>query len=130
MACFAVSAVVACTAESPLDASPDGSKQGGGATGSSDVVSGGQKGGTTETTATGLPCDVDAVLKTRCQTCHSSPAQFGASAPLVTYDDLQKAGPGANAGKKVYELVHNRIHDASRLMNTSWCTTVFTTRRG
>jgi hypothetical protein len=64
--CFSVSAVAACTAETPLDASSSG-------TGSDDVVarggaSGGASGGSVETTKTGLPCDVDKVLKTRCQT--------------------------------------------------------------
>jgi hypothetical protein len=59
------------------------------------------------------------VLKARCQTCHASPTQYGASAPLVTFDDLQNAGPGASASKKVYELVKARIHDASRPMPPS-----------
>ena len=70
-------------------------------------------------TQTGLPCDVDAILRNRCQTCHSSPAQYGASAPLVTWDDLQKPGPGANANKKVWELVKERIHDDARPMPPS-----------
>jgi hypothetical protein len=64
--CFAVSAVAACTAEAPLDASPGAGGQSS-ATGTGDVVSGGENGkpGGVETTATGLPCDVDKVLKTR-----------------------------------------------------------------
>ena len=70
-------------------------------------------------TANGLPCDVDAVLKTHCQTCHSSPAKFGASAPLVTWDDLQKPGPGSSSGQKVHELVASRIHDDARPMPPS-----------
>jgi hypothetical protein len=69
-----------------------------------------------ETTATGLPCDVDAVLKTRCQTCHSSEPKYGASAPLVTWQDLQKTGPG---DKKIYELVKERLHDDERPMPPS-----------
>lgn len=121
MACFATSVVVGCTAETPFDATPGSGDDG---KGGGDVVGGGASkpaggGGGVETTATGLPCDVDKVLKTRCQTCHSSETRYGASAPLVTYDDLQKAGPGANSGKKVYELVKERIHDASRPMPPS-----------
>jgi mono/diheme cytochrome c family protein len=112
LTCFAVSAVVACTAETPLDASPEGAGTGPAA---GDVTREGDKGGV-ETTKTGLPCDVDKVLKTRCQTCHSSETQYGASAPLVTYEDLQKNGPGASSGKKVLELVSARIHDAGRPM--------------
>ena len=76
MGCFAVSAVVACTTETPMDGPANGAS---GDNGKGDVVSGGNKAGGTETTTTGLPCDVDKVLKTRCQTCHGSPTQFGAS---------------------------------------------------
>jgi hypothetical protein len=44
------------------------------------------------TTKTGLPCDVDALLKKNCQTCHAATPAYGAPMPLVTYDDLQKPG--------------------------------------
>jgi len=64
------------------------------------------------TTKTGLPCDVDAVLKQNCQTCHASTPQYGASTSLVTYDDLMKD----HGGKKVWELVKARIHDDARPM--------------
>jgi mono/diheme cytochrome c family protein len=106
--CFSVSAVVACTAETPLDASPSGA-------GSDDVVAsgGGAPGGSVETTKTGLPCEVDRVIKTRCQTCHGTETRYGASAPLVTHADLQKVGA---SGRKVYEMVGARIHDAARPM--------------
>ncbi len=70
-------------------------------------------------TKTGLPCDLDAILKTRCQTCHGAEPMYGASVPLVTWDDLQKPGPGANASKKVYELLQGRIHDDARPMPPS-----------
>ncbi len=95
----ALSGPESAAAPSPAGGGPGGSGGGGGSVGA------------TVTTKNGLPCDVDAVLKARCQTCHASPPKFGASAPLVTWDDLQKPGPGANAGKKVYELVASRIHD-------------------
>ena len=70
-------------------------------------------------TATGLPCDVDAVLKTRCQTCHGAEPKYGATAPLVTWQDLHKPGPGGSASKKVFELVKERIHDDARPMPPS-----------
>lgn len=73
-------------------------------------------GNVTPAVASGLPCDVDAVLKSRCQTCHAANPQFGASVPLVTWADLQKPGPGASADKKIYELVKERIHSAERPM--------------
>jgi hypothetical protein len=118
LTCFVGSAVVACTSEAPSDLA-SAAKAGVGQD-TNDVVPGASKGGAgargVETTATGLPCDVDKVLKSRCQTCHGSPTQFGASAPLVTRDDLIASGPGASGDKKVYELVASRIHDAARPM--------------
>jgi hypothetical protein len=38
--------------------------------------------------APSLPCDVATVLGEHCVRCHSSPPQFGAPMPLVTYADL------------------------------------------
>jgi hypothetical protein len=45
----------------------------------------GGAGGATNT----LPCDVVAVLKAKCQTCHSNPPQNDAPVPLVSYADVQ-----------------------------------------
>jgi hypothetical protein len=60
----------------------------------------------------GLPCDVQEVLAKNCQTCHGSATKSGASAPLVTFDDLHED----RDGKKVYELVRDRIHaDSGRM---------------
>ncbi len=65
--------------------------------------------------ASGLPCDVDAVLKADCQTCHASDPKYGASLPLVTYADLTKD----LGGSKVYDRVKARVHDDSRPMPPS-----------
>lgn len=118
MSLFVSSAVVACAAEPSLDATADeavnaNGNRGTGAPGSNSNTSGG-----VETTATGLPCDVDKVLKGRCQTCHGAETRYGASVPLVTYADLQKAAPGSS-GKKVYELAAARVHDTARPMPPS-----------
>jgi len=43
--------------------------------------------------AGGLPCDVAAVLKLRCQGCHAQPPRMNAPMPLLTWDDTQKPGP-------------------------------------
>ncbi len=110
--CFGVSAVAACTADIPALAGPDTASPA--RTGEDDVNSG--KPGSATQTRTGLPCDVDKVLKARCQTCHASQTQYGASAPLVTYEDLQRPGPGASSGQKVHELVKARIHESARPM--------------
>lgn len=66
----------------------------------------------TQPTKTGLPCEVDAVLKTRCQTCHGSTLQYGAPNPLVTYDDLAKA----SGSGKVLDRVLARMKDEARPM--------------
>lgn len=113
---IAIFMAVACTAAEPLGArSGDEDTQ----TDPSEIVDGKDSNGDRVETATGLPCDVDAVLKTRCQTCHASEPKYGASTSLVTYDDLQKPGPGGTANKKVYELVQERIHDATLPMPPS-----------
>jgi len=39
--------------------------------------------------ATGLPCDVQALLQTRCQGCHGSPPAAGVPFSLVTFADAQ-----------------------------------------
>jgi hypothetical protein len=40
-----------------------------------------------------LPCAVAAVLAARCQSCHQSPALFGAPMPLLTWADTQAIPP-------------------------------------
>ena len=106
--------LVACGEEPARDLGggngPDGAGNDG--TGSSQPES---KKGDNPATQSGLPCEVDAVLKTRCQTCHAAEPKFGASAPLVTFDDLQKTF----GTKKVYELVASRVKDEARPMPPS-----------
>lgn len=65
--------------------------------------------------ATGLPCDVDAVLERRCRQCHTSPPQFGAPMPLTSHDALT-APARTDASKKVYEMVLARIESDARPM--------------
>jgi hypothetical protein len=60
------------------------------------------------TTKHGIPCDVDAVLKAKCQTCHGAEKKYGAPNVLVTHDDLTKDG--------MLERVQARINDAERPM--------------
>lgn len=61
-----------------------------------------------------LPCDVDAVLKSKCQSCHGASPDFGASVPLVTHQDLTKAF--SKGSGKVFEAVLSRVKDAQRPM--------------
>jgi hypothetical protein len=111
-------AVLACGgADDPNAMVTDGNQAGAGA-GSAPGANGAPAAGAAPT-AKGLPCDVEAILASRCQTCHSNPPKFGANTPLVSWDDLQKPGPGASAGTKLSELVASRIHDDARPMPPS-----------
>ncbi len=113
---IAAALTVACTVE-PMGASS--SRKNDTSTDSSDVTGSEQGGGNRVETKTGLPCELDAILKTRCQTCHGSEPKYSATAPLVTWDDLQKPGPGASSSKTVLELVKERIASEDRPMPPS-----------
>lgn len=64
----------------------------------------------------GLPCDVDAILRARCHACHGSPP----SGPvrLVTWDDLAASSP-AEPAATVATRVLARIRDDARPMPPS-----------
>jgi hypothetical protein len=115
--CIAALAAVACEVAVPVDANEDNIKgPNSSSSGSSGASSGdpGEPGNRTVETKTGLPCDVDAVVK-KCQTCHSAQPQFGASTSLVTWEDLNKD----HNGKKVFDLVKDRISNDARPMPPS-----------
>jgi cytochrome c551/c552 len=96
------------------DTSSGGSGGGSGAgSGSGSGGLGASSGGTPDAPS-GLPCDVDAVLAAHCRTCHGSTPSFGASIPLVTWQDLTAQAP--DSSQKVYQLVESRIHDDARPM--------------
>jgi hypothetical protein len=65
--------------------------------------------------ATPLPCDVDAVLASKCRDCHQNPPQFSAPMPLVTWEDLH-APSKSDPSTPVYVGVHARTHDTQRPM--------------
>ena len=53
-----------------------------------------------------LPCDVAAVLESKCQPCHTSPPANGAPFPLLTYEDLESPyGAGMLRWQRVAEVV-------------------------
>jgi hypothetical protein len=55
------------------------------------------------TGASGLPCDVQAVLRSRCQTCHSNPPVGGAVGSLMTLADLtapSRSNPAQSVGQR------------------------------
>src|SRR5262245_26795932 len=61
--------------------------------------------------ASGLPCDVGAILQKNCQTCHAATPAYGAPMPLVSYADL--------ATNHVADRVKARIHDDNKPMPPS-----------
>jgi hypothetical protein len=68
----------------------------------------------------GMPCAVNDVIKSRCQTCHGASPIGGAPMSLVTQADFHKdhasktTMPGVT--KKVYEWVKIRMNDAAKPM--------------
>jgi hypothetical protein len=63
-------------------------------------------------------CDVQPVLKEKCQLCHAAAPMFGAPMPLVTYADLM-APSKTDATKPVYKRVAERIHNTQMPMPPS-----------
>jgi hypothetical protein len=51
-------------------------------------TTGGMGGNTGTVTANGMPCDIQALLQTRCLGCHSDPPVNGAPMPLVSFANL------------------------------------------
>jgi hypothetical protein len=84
----------------PISGDGGSGDSGGGASGLGGTIvtgSGGGPGGSTGgagagagggTVASGLPCDVQALLQTRCVMCHASPPVNGAPMPLVNFAHL------------------------------------------
>jgi cysteine-rich repeat protein len=72
-----------------------------------------------------IPCDVQAVLQAKCQSCHGQPL-MGGPMPLLTLADLRADSPGANAGTPVWRRIKVRIGDdpgPAGPMPPSWGTT-------
>lgn len=66
-----------------------GASGNGGVAGSAGTLSVGGGGGGGVANAT-LPCDVQAVLRARCQACHTKPTAGGAPMPLLLWSDVKK----------------------------------------
>lgn len=65
-----------------------------------------------------LPCDIDNILREKCQACHGATPQYGAPMPLTTYADLLKPSP-SNRSVPVWQMLHWRVnHPASPMPPT------------
>ena len=62
-----------------------------------------------------LWCDALKVFEDKCQSCHGSSTAAGAPMSLVTFADTTAQAP-VTKGKKVYEVVGTRVHDAKKPM--------------
>ena len=63
----------------------------------------------------GIPCDVNAVLATRCQECHAANPILGAPMPLITWADFQSPAV-SNRSRTVAQVALDRIHSDPRPM--------------
>jgi hypothetical protein len=66
-------------------------------------------------TQTPLPCAVDELVKSQCQTCHTDPPKFGAPMPLVSYEDFQAPAKSNNA-VTVAQMAVVRLKDDAKPM--------------
>jgi Copper type II ascorbate-dependent monooxygenase, C-terminal domain/Copper type II ascorbate-dependent monooxygenase, N-terminal domain len=78
-------------------------------------TSSGATGGTATAAPGGLPCDVQKLLKDKCQTCHSNPPTGAAPMPLVTLADFD-ATSKVMPTQKISARVTARINDAKNPM--------------
>jgi hypothetical protein len=86
----------------------------GGTTGSMTGIAG--MGGTVTPVIQGtLPCGVNKIVASNCQTCHGATPIGGAPMPLVTFADFH-APAKSQPAMKVYQLVQKRIHDMASPM--------------
>lgn len=61
-----------------------------------------------------LPCDVAAVFRQYCGTCHGAEPAFGAPMSLTTWDDLHAQAPSGDG--VVWEVTRARLDDTRRPM--------------
>jgi len=91
----------------------------GGSAGAGGSSSGGASGGRDAGVPGGtLPCDVQTLLVSRCDSCHGTAPSGGAPRSLVTYADLTSADP-ANTSMTEAEVALQRMQNASSPMPPS-----------
>ncbi len=75
----------------------------------------GGDGGTGFGGTSALPCDVELLMRSKCQTCHAAKPVYGAPMPLVDANDF--AAPArSDPSKTIADLVSARIHDTAKPM--------------
>ena len=71
----------------------------------------GPGGGGASASAADLPCDVAALLGSRCGACHSDPPRYGAPMPLTSAAALH-APAASDSSRAVHEIVRERLHES------------------
>ncbi len=64
---------------------------------------------------TALPCNVNTILKTSCQSCHGATPLSGVPMSLISWEDTQKPAV-SNPAITVHDMVKMRIHDTVKPM--------------
>jgi hypothetical protein len=78
-------------------------------------TSGGVAPGRPSTGSTALPCDVNTILKTSCQSCHALTPISGVPMALVTWEDTQQPSV-SNPALTVHDMMKMRIHSTTMPM--------------
>jgi hypothetical protein len=69
----------------------------------------------TVTVGSGLPCEIERILRARCAVCHAQPPSFGAPMALTSLSDL-RAPSHSDRSRQVHELVEQRINATTGAM--------------
>ncbi|HMJ12614.1 MAG TPA: hypothetical protein VK524_14415, partial [Polyangiaceae bacterium] len=78
-------------------------------------IGSGGTGGTGGNPTNALPCNIDNILRTKCQACHGSSPKFGAPMPLTSIEDIRKLA-ATDSALTVWRKMQQRVHDASAPM--------------
>jgi len=62
-----------------------------------------------QTSSSPLPCDIDNILREKCQACHAATPKYGAPMPLTTYADLLKPAP-SNPSVPMWQMMQWRVN--------------------
>ena len=60
--------------------------------------------------APAIPCNVQTVLASKCQTCHQTPPQNGAPYALQTYAQTREQAPGFPSGTLKWQRMRDRVN--------------------
>lgn len=65
--------------------------------------------------ASGLPCELEAIVRAHCGDCHADPPRYGAPFSLVDHDDFQVPA-SSDVSRAVWAVAIERMRDAARPM--------------